>query len=133
MQKDFTTWHTKKEMLDGQASRPYFYERQIWWVAIGLNIGDEEDGKGNDFARPVLILRKFNQNLFYGLSLSTTSKRGRYYFPLKCQDGSISVALLSHLRDYDTKRLLKKQTKVSKSQFLLLQTRLTELIMSPSR
>ena len=129
MKKDYQSWHIKKGLLDQRSTRPYFDERQIWWVAIGQNIGDEEDGKGEDFARPVLIVRKFNQNLFYGLSLSTTSRRGRYYLPLNCLNGTVSVALLSHLRDYDTKRLLKKHTVVSREDFAALKGRLSELII----
>ncbi len=77
--KDYEVWHTKKASLNATRNEVYFYEREVWWVAIGHNIGDEEDGKGHNFARPVLIVRKFNKSLFYGVPLSTALKRGKYY------------------------------------------------------
>jgi len=72
--KDYAGWHAKKSLINGNNSKPLFYEREVWWVAIGHNVGNEEDGKGRDFARPVLIIRKFNKSLFYGLPLSTAIK-----------------------------------------------------------
>jgi mRNA interferase MazF len=133
MQKDFTAWHARKSTLNSLSERPYFYEREVWWVAIGHNIGDEEDGKGKKFARPVLVLRKFNRNLFYGVPLSTTKNRGPYHHPFNRQDGSLSVALLSQLRAYDTRRLLDKHGDISKEAYGALQAKLAAIINRPPR
>ncbi len=103
--KDYWGWTARKITLNDGRARPYFHERQVWWTAIGHNIGDEEDGKGNNFTRPVLIIKKFNRSLFYGIPLSTNLKTGKYYHTLTIR-GKKRVALLSHMRDYDAKRLL---------------------------
>lgn len=71
------------------------------------NIGSEEDGKGPTFARPVLIVRKFNRELFYGLPLSTTQRTGRYYHPIVL-NGVENRILLTHLRSFSSKRLINK-------------------------
>ena len=42
---------------------PTIKERDIWWCSIGVNIGDEIDGKNELFHRPVLILKKFSSEL----------------------------------------------------------------------
>ncbi len=30
------------------------------WCSIGINVGDEEDGKNELYERPVLVIKKFN-------------------------------------------------------------------------
>ena len=37
---------------------------------LGANVGFEQDGIGEDFLRPVLILRKFNVYMFWALPLT---------------------------------------------------------------
>ncbi len=59
--KDFAGWTERKLQLQRELKTKFFSEREIWWAAIGHNLGDEEDGKGLDYTRPVLVLRKFNQ------------------------------------------------------------------------
>jgi mRNA interferase MazF len=72
--KDFRGWCEKKEILHGKDEDlvPYFNERELWWCALGVNIGFEQDGKNEHFERPVLVLRKFNKHLL--LVLPQTSK-----------------------------------------------------------
>jgi hypothetical protein len=66
MQKDFDKWHNKKKKLDkNKIDYNFFYhEREIWWSSIGLNIGVETNGKSDHFERPVLIVKKFNKDMF---------------------------------------------------------------------
>jgi len=60
MKKDFQKWHTKKEQVDAVGGRLFFHEREIWWCLLGVNIGSEQDGRGVNFTRSVLIFKKFN-------------------------------------------------------------------------
>ncbi len=119
MWKDFADWHLQKSALQNAANHVYFYEREVWWTAIGHNIGDEENGKGHNFARPVIIVKKFNRNLFYGLPLSTAMKNGKYYYPLTVK-GQKQLVLLSHMRDYDAKRLLNRLDVIGEAEYLQL-------------
>ena len=41
----------------------------------GKNIGFEQNGKGSNFVRPILVLRKFNSSIFWGLPLTTIKKQ----------------------------------------------------------
>lgn len=44
--KDFDIWNNqKKEIEKIDHTEITFSEREIWWVSLGKNIGDEEDGK----------------------------------------------------------------------------------------
>ncbi|EKD80624.1 MAG: hypothetical protein ACD_40C00048G0001, partial [uncultured bacterium] len=84
--KDFDGWIEKKKQTDAKTSRaPYFKERDIWWVSVGVNVGFEEDGKNGNFVRPVLVVKKFNQELFLGLPMSTKLKKNKYYLPVSMQ------------------------------------------------
>lgn len=130
--KDYTGWHAKKLLINGSSSQAYFFEREIWWTAVGHNIGDEEDGKGYSFARPVLIIRKFNKSLFYGLPLSTAIKSGKYYHRLTVK-GRENTVLLSHMRDYDAKRLIDKLDVIDESEYARIQLALIMILKEPSR
>ncbi len=63
MQKDFDKWNEKKKKLDVRVIEEtlFFKEAEVWWIHIGLNIGFETNGKGEEFTRPVLILKKYNK------------------------------------------------------------------------
>lgn len=117
--KDYWGWTARKNRLNGNTRTPDFHEREIWWAAVGHNIGDEEDGKGRNFARPLVIVKKFNRSLFYGMPLSTVTKQNKYYHPLTVK-GRQRSALLSHMRDYDAKRLLNRLDILSEIEYLQL-------------
>lgn len=75
---------------------------------FGLNMGDEQDEKGSEYVRPVLIVKKFNKNLFWGCTISSKLKpNNKYYFKIFTKDGPRSV-ILSQLRLYDLQRLRNK-------------------------
>ncbi len=108
MNKDFKKWHDKKARLHNQSSRVFFHEREVWWCSLGLNVGFEQDGKGFNFARPVLIFKKFNNETFWAIPLTTKVKTGRYWFPVDLKDGTKRTAVLSQVRLVDAKRLYQK-------------------------
>ncbi len=105
--KDFDAWNIIKKKYDEkdrEIIKVFCHEREIWWISLGLNIGDEEDGKGALFERPILVIKKFNNNIFWGCSLSTKIKdQNKYYHKIDTKEGIRSV-IISQLRLYDTKR-----------------------------
>lgn len=128
MQKDFDSWNIKKKRLESE--RPdalAFRERQIWWCSIGLNLGDEEDGKNELFERPVLIIRKFNNRLAWVLPITTNDKIHRYYFSLESQSQKNS-AILSQLRLVSAKRFNRLVRMVSPYEFSMILGRVADLI-----
>ncbi len=126
MPKNYTNWHTQKTALDASEKQYYFQEREIWWCAIGLNVGFEQDGKGQEFERPILIVKKFNLNIFLAIPLTTTTKEGKYYFPIGFFGGRDSVAVLSQIRLYDAKRLSNKIGTLDKLKFEKIKKALKE-------
>lgn len=100
---------------------------EIFYAHIGENVGFEQCGKGDSFVRPVLVFKKFNNALFWGIPLSTTQNRGKYYFDFEFKD-SISVAILSQLKLFDAKRLDRKIGKMEKAEFQKLKSIVIEML-----
>ena len=107
MAKHFDKWNVLKQQLDDNSKRVEFKERTIYWISIGENIGFEQNGKGDIFSRPVLVLKKISKQLFFGIPLSTQIKEGSFFYQYRI-DGQIRTALLAQGRTFDTKRLENK-------------------------
>jgi len=120
MEKDFKKWHGKKELIDEIKQRPFFHEREIWFCHIGLNIGFEQDGSSEEFLRPVVIIRKFTDKIFWGIPLTRSKehhkinkKSEKYYYSLVFIPGVKSVAILSQMGMMEEKdfKMLKQKLK----------------------
>ncbi len=106
--KDFDTWNSLKKHLNISGMNCFYHEREVWWCSLGINIGFEEDGKGAQAERPVLVLKGFSRQLCWIVPLSTSSKRNRYNISVGTIDGKSVVAMISHLRPIDTKRFINR-------------------------
>ena len=126
--KDYLVWHTEKSSVEEHKIRPGFHEREVWFCIMGTNIGYEQDGRGNKFLRPVVIIKKFNNEVLWAVPLTTKGKQGKYYFSFGLGDEGISTAILSQLRLIDAKRLEYKIGNISKGDFKTLKSKLTQLI-----
>lgn len=120
MKKDFQKWHKKKELIHNEKdiSNLFFKEREVWWVTLGANIGFEQDGKGEEFRRPIIILKKFNQFVVLTVPLTTKIKKNKYYFSIDIGDGIPRMAIISQLRLIDTKRLIDKLATLDEGSFI---------------
>ena len=117
--KNFDEWNLVKKNVENQ-KYPFFKEREIFYTRIGENVGFEQNGKGLKFVRPVLVFKKFNQYVFWGIPLSRTKKKGMYYFEFVFLKKQKSIALLSQLKLFDAKRLGRKIGNISKIDFITL-------------
>ncbi|MDP3792947.1 MAG: type II toxin-antitoxin system PemK/MazF family toxin [bacterium] len=107
MEKEFDKWNQKKKHANVDESRLYTV-REIWWCRLGVNIGTEQDGSGENFLRPVIILRGFSSDICLVLPLTTSINRHPLRIPIgKIQDKEAS-AILSQIRVIDTRRLVEK-------------------------
>jgi len=129
MEDNFDIWNYKKKEIDNKYISADFivYEREIWWCSIGINLGDEQDGKNELFERPVLILKKFNNKVAWVLPMSTKPKDGIYYHNLEHEEKVFTV-ILSQLRLTSVKRFRRFVRKISPHQFALIQDKLINFI-----
>lgn len=128
MKKDFDNWNKKKKTIDSTDSAIIapFHEREIWWCSIGLNVGDEQDGKNELFERPVLVIKKFNRGLAWVLPLSSKQKEGIYYFKIN-HEGKDFTVILSQLRLISTKRFLRRIWRIPDEPFAEIVNRVKNL------
>lgn len=109
MDKDFESWNELKRKLDYDSNHRGFEERDIWWCSLGLNIGFEQDGKNEEFTRPILVLKKFNSQIFLGVPLTGTAKENHpLYYPILF-DGKQGSVILSQIKLLSAKRLRNKR------------------------
>lgn len=124
--KDYDAWNEVKK-FNSIGHRPYFKEREIWWTSLGLNIGDEEDGKGKVFMRPVLVVKKFNTNIFLGCPLSKIIKpSNKYYCAISLPAGERSV-IISQIKLHDAKRFKERIAVCSVQDFEKIKKALRDL------
>jgi mRNA interferase MazF len=108
MEKDFDRWNEQKKTLNVDVEPLYFREGEIWWVHLGVNVGYEIDGKKTNFARPVIVLRKYNKYSFLALPLTTRGTSSPYKLPVGNVAGKQAFAVVSQLRNIDSRRLYQK-------------------------
>ncbi len=107
MIKRFLEWIGLKEKIHKNEHKPpLFKEGEVWWCAIGENVGIEVNGKGKPFSRPVYIYKKLSVNGFLAIPLSTKGKTGTWYTEINFQGKDIvanlaQVRVLSFLRMYE--------------------------------
>jgi mRNA interferase MazF len=110
MEKDFDRWSKLKKAINAseESERVYFHEGDIWWARVGVNIGFEIDGKHRQFARPVIVLKKYNKHSFLALPLTTAVRPNRWRVGIGTVAGKDAFAVLSQLRNLDSLRLYQK-------------------------
>lgn len=121
--KNFDEWNETKKTLSAENTVPQFREREIWWCSIGYNVGHEQDGKGEAVSRPVLVVRKFNKRLFWGIPLSTKIKDGQHFYIYDFK-GEKRSALLTQLRLWDANRFTRWMGRLPQKQFGEIRERL---------
>lgn len=106
MKKDFDSWNVLKKSVDGLSGYlPLYKERQVRWCRLGHNIGFEQDGTGQDFSRPVLIIKAFSRRVCLVVPLTTSTKKNPYHAALGLVKNRLAFAIISQLRLIDTRRL----------------------------
>jgi mRNA-degrading endonuclease toxin of MazEF toxin-antitoxin module len=113
--KDFDDWNTHKKSLNKRRKIPRFSEREIWYMAVGTNIGSEVDGKNNDYERPVLVLKKYTNTIFLGLPMTSTRYRGSWYYKIKTEKNS--VVILNQSKTFSSKRLIRRIYRLNEAEF----------------
>ena len=105
--KDFDSWNLKKQGIEKRVKKLYVKEREVWWCMLGVNVGQEIDGKHQIFERPVLIIKVISRETFFVLPLTTKGKEDRDHRMIKTKK-MVSFVKLSQARVVSSKRLSRK-------------------------
>lgn len=115
-QKRFDEWNRVKKSIHKRARVQSIQEGEIWWFGDGENIGVEINGKGERFARPVLVLTKFGRLSFLGIPLTTKKHEGPWYAEYTF-GGEIKYAVLCQAKTISIYRLYRKMGVMSSKDF----------------
>ena len=120
---DFDNWNKIKKSTNQNSRKLGIKPREIFWAKIGQNIGHEQDGKGKNFARPVIIISKLTSDLFLGIPTTTTNRdESNYFHPFSYYDKDKNLlhvtALILQIKVFSTKRVMNKIGMISKKDFI---------------
>jgi mRNA-degrading endonuclease toxin of MazEF toxin-antitoxin module len=126
--KDFTGWIKLKIKLHFTGHICAIKDGDIWWCAMGENVGTEINGKSKTFARPVLVIRKLSRYSFIGVPLTSQKHEGSWYSSFEFQNKR-QVAVLAQVRNFSVSRLYRKMGVVPESDLELVRNGLASLIL----
>jgi mRNA interferase MazF len=126
---EFNNWNEAKKEINAKKilSDLFFYEREVWWCSVGINVGVESNGKNENFERPVLIIKKWNSEMIWGLPLTSKEHKGIHYYKI-VHDSGTSWVYLSQIKTISTKRLLRKIGMISELEFTQILNKINEYI-----
>ena len=126
--KEFDLWNTLKKKINEKEEDIYISDREIRFCHYGANIGHEQDGKGQYFLRPVLVLKRIG-SMYRVAPMTTTSPDGKFVFTLpEHYFSSTSRVILSQVKVIDRKRLTQKIGILHPNDFIRIQERLRTLL-----
>jgi mRNA interferase MazF len=105
--KDFNRWNELKKKIDARDDTPDNFpkEGEVWMSSVGLNIGYEQNGNEDNFSRPMLIVKKFNNHMFWAIPLSTKQKDFDFYFNYTDPNNQKVSTILAQMKLVSVKRL----------------------------
>ncbi|OGI78106.1 hypothetical protein A3C57_01795 [Candidatus Nomurabacteria bacterium RIFCSPHIGHO2_02_FULL_33_12] len=127
MQKNFDAWNNKKIKIHNNETYNHPQEKEIWWCSIGMNIGSEVYGKGDDYTRPVLVINAEGSESFIGIPLTSKVKNKKYSCIIKTDDNILHTALVYQIRSFDKRRLTAIKYVLSDQEYLKIKEYINKL------
>ena len=128
--KDFDSWNELKKKIEAEKNEPDKFpkEGEVWMSSLGRNIGFEQNGSGANFSRPILIVKKFNNHMFWCVSLSTKQKDFDFYFNYTDQNNQKVSAILAQMKLVSVKRLKRKLYELSRDKLQEIKLKLKSFL-----
>ena len=120
-EKRFGEWIILKEKIHNIARIRTIREGEVWWAALGENVGVEINGKNEGFTRPILVFKKLSRLSFLAIPLTTQEHDGTWYAPFIFKEKR-QFAALSQIRILSVSRLNKRMGMLTQSDFEIVRT-----------
>jgi mRNA interferase MazF len=119
MEKDFDNWNEQKKRIEFATDLPPLFpqEREVRMCSLGRNVGFEQNGTGSSFGRPVLVIKKFNNQMFWVVPLSTKQKAFDFYHNFVDPNGQKVAVVLAQPRLLSVKRFERNIYTISLPEF----------------
>ena len=116
--KNFDGWNNIKKKID-QNNRAPVKEGEIYWCSLGLNISVEQNGRFDTFQRPVIVIKKFSNQIVLVSPLTTKMHEGNWYLTKNIL-GIKQQIILNQIKPVDTRRLTESLGEISESEVSLI-------------
>jgi len=128
---DFDKWNHVKKNIDAREINPKLFPQlgEVWMCALGKNIGREQNGGGENFSRPMLVIKKFNNEIFWTLPLSTKQKKIDFYYNFVDNNKQNVSIIISQIRLIHIKRFERKLYDINTSDVKEIKKRLREYLI----
>ncbi len=102
----FNAWNKLKQRIQVRSGAVKLFPRagEVWFCTIGQNLGFEQNGIGKDFSRPMLVIKKFNNQMFWAAPLSTKQKSFDFYHNFTDHKGEKVSVITAQMRLVSIKR-----------------------------
>ena len=126
MENDYDAWNVlKKEIQASSDVLNYFpQEGEVWMASMGENIGFEQNGGGDNFSRPLLVIKKFNNHMLWCVPLSTKQKEFDFYYNFTDPFEKKVSAILAQMKLVSVKRLRRKLYEISPNMLIEIKEKL---------
>ncbi len=128
MEKNFKNWNNIKTDINNKGLNKFYHPREVWWCSLGVNIGYEQDGNGNIYQRPVLILKGLGKNTALIIPLTTSKEKHPLRVPVGLIGDKEASAIISQIRVVDTKRFIYKICFINKEIFETIRKTVKEIL-----
>ena len=125
--KDFDSWNLKKKNIHNMSENKLYHTRELWWSSLGVNIGAEQDGSGENYDRPVLILKGISGQTCVVLPITSSLEKHKMRIPIGKVQGKNASVIISQIRVIDTKRLIYKIGFLDKDIFIKITKTIKDL------
>lgn len=115
----YNTWNKEKQRLNFSLRDLLFKEGEIWWCSIGMNIGEEVYGKGLNFRRPVIILKKLSHNSCIVMPTTTQPRMGTWYHHININLKDRWV-MMNQIKFISANRLFVRESFIPEPEFIEL-------------
>ena len=105
--REYDEWNKVKKNIQSGVDIPDFFpqEGEVWMSSLGKNIGFEQNGSGTSFSRPIIIVKKFNNQMFWSAPLSTKQKKFDFYYNFTDPNEQEVSVILAQMKLVSVKRL----------------------------
>lgn len=130
MSKNFDKWNTYKQHLHNSNRLILCKPGSVWWCALGINIGHEQDADHGSLERPVVIITVFGNNTCLCVPITSSRNLNPFYKKISLSGKEIH-AIISQARTLSTKRLLREIESLSNEDFKRIKNELHGIISQP--
>jgi mRNA interferase MazF len=131
MEEIFDKWNEVKKIVQNDEQIRLFKQRDIFFINMGQNVGYEQNGKGENFVRPIIILKKITNQMFIGIPLSSQLKKGNWFFEFEFNSKdslSRNIAIIPQIKMFSSRRLLNKIGVIKTNDFEILKQKVKDFI-----